>query len=85
MAWPDRRHHCNKPGVEVGHGLYLCLDCQDTALKDLIKLQKDRAKTDAELKRLAQQMAGQQPIRTPILPVRGQDLSSHIESNRRKH
>ena len=86
MAWPHPKHKCNKEAHSVGHGLYLCAECQETLLKDLIQAQKDKAKAEADLKRLVQQAAGQKPIRQPMLPVRGPDLQGgRMEENRRRH
>jgi hypothetical protein len=85
MAWPHPKHHCGKPGVLVGHGIYLCSECQETAIKDLVKVQKDKARADAELKKLAQQMAGQRPNHRPILPHRGEVPAGRFEENRGKH
>jgi hypothetical protein len=86
MAWPHPKHKCGKAAHSVGHGIYLCPECQESLLQDLIKAQKDKAQADADLKRLAQQMAGQKPIRPPIMPVRGADLQGgRMEENRRRH
>jgi hypothetical protein len=85
MAWPTRKDRCHNPAIEVGHGLYLCLKCQQTAITDLLRQEKNREDTEKELKKLAQRQAGQKPVRQPILTYRGEVLAGRFEENREKH
>jgi hypothetical protein len=89
MAWPKGRgagnDRCPNNATEVGHGIFLCIDCQETALVDLKKRAKERVEADKQIAQLAQHEAGQAPIHDPIYWGRGEVSGGRMEENRRKH
>ena len=85
MGWPTSKGRCSKPASEVGHGIFLCLDCQETTASDLRVQKRKRNDADKELKRFAQREAGLAPVHDPIFWGRGEISGGRMEENRRKH
>ena len=86
MGWPTVQARCTENATSVGHGIYLCLRCQENTRKDLLSLRRERLRTERELHRLAETQAGLNQPRPSIYPARGGEiLGGRFEEKRSKH
>jgi len=59
MAQPTSQGKCNKPAVPIGHGIYLCGQCQELILRDLQIVKRKAAEADRQMQQISKQAAGE--------------------------